>query len=214
MAESVVGKLKNFGKGLIFETDENAATENQAQTPADQAVPQKTFGPVAENDSAYVALYSAVMERDTPYARFLKTIKSLESVPMDATARYIAAREVLKGNGVSPDQVLHSINVHVGILDAKKAEFAETVKSQEHSGVTALEDEFGDAEKAVEKNREQIARLQAEISEQEKRKASLQNEIASQRAKIKSVVEGFQSAAAALAQKLETDRTKISGIGL
>lgn len=175
MAEGLFGNLKNIGKGLIFEADDSIPdkTEKVAAATAEPMVQPRVVAATAENDPAYSALYGAVMDRDTGYARFLKAVKSLESVPMDSNTRYIAAREILKGNGVGLDQVLHSINVHVGILDSKKAEFAETVKSQENSGVKAMELECSDIEKSMQASRAQIARLQADISEQEKRKTSL-----------------------------------------
>ena len=211
--ESAVSKLGGFFRKAVFEESDTPETSAASVAPAtaEPSVQPRFIAPVPENDPAYTALYGAVMERDTPYARFLKTLRSLESAPSDM--RYSLAREVLKGNGVGLDQVLHSINIHVGILDSKKAEFAETVKSQENSGVKAMELECSDIEKNVEAGRAQIARLQTEIAEQEKRKTSLQGEISNQRSKIKSVVDGFQSAAAALAQKLELDRQKISKLG-
>jgi predicted RNase H-like nuclease (RuvC/YqgF family) len=167
---------------------------------------------IPEDDATYITLSGAVLDRDTAYARFLKTVKSLETVILDDALRNSAAINVLKGNGVNIDDILKAINMHAGILEAEKNKFNGAVNEQIVNSVGSLEKKCESLESSIKHHEARIAESQAEIFKFGKERDSIKAEIAIQKGKIDVVVKQFSAAADIMAKKLETDSQKLKNL--
>lgn len=166
---------------------------------------------ISENDPAYIELAKAVLERDSPYTKFLRRFASLIKVK-DMETRCQAALDVLSGEGISKEDILKSIGSHVGLLGAEKTNFESTLREHIDESVGALQKERTGIGNIVEENSREIAKLQATNLELLRKQAEIQGQIADAKKKIDIVAQSFNAAVAAIAKKLTDDKDKLIGL--
>ncbi len=214
--------LLNLGKKIASVAIDFDNKEKDSEVAAEEATPAVNSptlvsaipgqpAPVSENDPAYVELSKAVLDRDSPYTKFLKRFGSLKKV-RDLDTRYQTALDVLADEGVSKEDILRSIMSHVGLLGVEKANFENTIRTHVDESVGGLLRQFEEINNSIKLNDAEISRIKTVNEKNQKALAEIQVRIGSAKKKTESATQSFNSAFAAIAKKLESDKDKLSSL--
>ena len=215
--------IKDKLKDLIFEEDQGEGKPEEAQEEAQEEAkeeepkgqePQRpksrpkstVFEPQAQsltaaageaNPKIYDMLMAAIGQsgfKSQGYLELIKGVNALDKIVPDEATRFKSAFAMASTGGMSLQNVLLSIDYYLDVLKKEKDKFQSTLEGQLGS-IKSLESD-------VEAKKKDIARLQDEQAELERR-------IAADKAKIAETTGGFNSSFDKAANKLSSDKEKI-----
>ena len=88
------------------------------------------------------ALEKANLPSQQDYLDFAKSLKNMESLPMDEATRYKAAYATLQSVGCDLGQLIDSFDYYQGILDGEKDKFDEALRSTVNETVMQKEQQI------------------------------------------------------------------------
>ena len=146
------------------------------------------------------------------YYEFSKMMVKLETSVPDENTRMAAVYAALQMQGLEKDKIIESAKHYCTILESDKNAFEKAAADKASSDVEDRKRKIGQLENKVAQNNEMIQKLTVEIKEAQSQIASLQDDISQEDAKIAANKSGYNSAYAAMYNKITNDIQKINNV--
>ncbi len=187
-----------------------ASSASNASAPTYVAPP-----PVSDADSAMfiqqleAALEKANLPSQQDYLDFAKSLKNMDTLPMDEATKYKAAYATLQSVGCDLRQLIDSFDYYQGILDGEKDKFEEALRSTVNDTVMQKERQVKQITDENDDHSAEIQKLTAAINLNQQKITKLQGELSEINARLNQRKAGFTTAYNALRQRLQGDEAKI-----
>jgi len=155
------------------------------------------------------ALEKANLPSQQDYLDFSKSLKNMESLPMDEATRYKAAYATLQSFGCDLRQLIESFDYYQGILDGEKDKFDEALRSTVNDTVVQKEREIKRLTDENSDHAAEIQKLTATMNLNQQGIAKGQAELADINARLDRRKAGFLAAYNILKQRLQGDKGKL-----
>jgi chromosome segregation ATPase len=155
------------------------------------------------------ALEKANLPSQQDYLDFAKSLKNMESLPMDESTRFKAAYATLQSFGCNLTQLIESFDYYQGILDGEKDKFDEAVRSMVGETVLDKEKQIKQLSGENDDHAAEIQKLTAAIALNQQSMAALQSELTELNSRLEQRKAAFAAAYSQLKQRLQADETKL-----
>lgn len=221
----LAARLLHGAKDLIWEDDPkdraarqmtrspvNAPSSSTAQAPIQASTP--VTNPMSDE------LLAVVLNRPTAYSALTEAIAALADIPMDEATRYRSAFAVLrKTQQRTVEQIAQAVEVHLAVLDDEVSRFKGQSKYAEEGEVVARNAEIAALQSALQQGAQQIDQLrqnteekirvlQEDLNHKQTRAAELARVAEEKKRLIAQTTQQFESATAAVKQRLQSEKTK------
>lgn len=143
------------------------------------------------------------------YLEFKSSLKSLEGVIEDEATRYKSSYAVLTSTGVTKEKLLTSGEHYIKVLEAEKQKFERTFKEQQQKQVLEREKKINSYEEGIEKRKQELKKLIAEIETMEKKLDSAKVEINQAAGKVQLTKDQFMASYGLILGQIQEDFNKI-----
>lgn len=213
--------LKNLAS-IFVKTDEEevplpepAAVQAPAPVPAPRPAPLLSAGNAdpAQEGKISDKLTKAMEENNLDgidFFEFRKTLDALEGVIADEPTRYKAAFGSLVAQGGRPDQITHSADHYLKVLETKGEGFADYLDQQQKERVQAKLAEADGIQQQIQGKADQIAKLTAEIGKLSEAEVTARSAAALAKGELEAYGKTFQTVKARFAYEIQAIQAKIS----
>jgi len=202
--------------GTDDKSSETEASSSGLSSPASPAKVDTSPPPTASEGDTTVfvqqlegALEKANLPSQQDYLDFSKSLKNLESLPMDEATRYKAAYAALQSFGCDLRQLIESFDYYQGILDGEKDKFDEALRSTVNDSVVQKEREIKRLTDENTDHAAEIQKLTATMNLNQQSISKSQGELADINARLDRRKAGFLAAYNILKQRLQGDKGKL-----
>lgn len=205
------GKKAKFNLSRLFIKEEGEpigaiATPVVLATP--QVVSQVTTDPRVRESLEAALAAGALGSYD--YYKFKKSLDSLKSLIPDEATRFKSAFVTAGSMGITKVSLTETAQHYVSLLDQEKAQFKQFLDEQTGTNVTGREKSLKDTDVAIQQKSDQIKALTDEISQLQKQKLDISNELASARGRLETTSNTFAVVQSGMVQEIRDDVQKIN----
>lgn len=144
------------------------------------------------------------------YLKFIAALEEMKSCGGNEESRFKMAYIAAKQLGVDKNQLLKTADHYKQVLQQDSQDFNNDLAQKQTETVGAHEDRIKQIDAAVAERNDQIAKLNAEITQLQQEKGSLSGQVMENRAKLEVRKRSFEVTLAALTSEIDSNTQKIN----
>lgn len=143
------------------------------------------------------------------YLEYKRSLKAMESFPMDEATKYRSAFATASTVGATQDKLLSSVEYYLQILDQEKTQFDAVVDRQFADQVAGRKTQLDEIERGIDTRTQQIARLTSEIEDLRQRANEIGGSLSDSETKIANTKLDFEASFAYVKNLFVQDAEKM-----
>ena len=143
------------------------------------------------------------------YLEYKRSLKAMESLPMDEATRYRSAFATASTVGATTEKLLSSVEYYLHVLEQERTEFDSVVERQSGSQIAARRRDLDATQALIAEKEERIRALQAEIEQHRADAASVAESLAAAEANIHNTKLDFEASYDYVRQLFSADAEKM-----
>lgn len=173
-------------------------------------VPSGAVSMVAQADAETVQELNEALVQRPGYAKLLKRLDKLSTIIPDEGTRLKAALSMLEEDGFTRDALLLELDACKGILDDKKKSFGDDAQRQLDATAGQKTLQITQNAEKVARNRADIERLTAEISQLEGQSAMLTSQVEHDKEAVRRGIAVYEASDESVRRTIEAVRSKVA----
>jgi len=143
------------------------------------------------------------------YLEYKQSLQSLLKIESDEAKRFQNAFAMAQTMGLSKKKLNDSIKRYLQVLSDEEKKFSEAFEKQKSTQVIQREQNVANLKKSIQAKKDQIKKLQAEITETEQELAKIEGKINESLAKVEATKDGFYASYEMVVSQIKSDADKI-----
>lgn len=144
------------------------------------------------------------------YLEYKNSLQSLAKMNMDEATRYNSAFVMANTMGLTKENLIHSINHYLKVIDNEEKKFKDALVNQRTRQIQGREDQYKNLELTIGQKQKQIEQLNLEIEKSKKELEGIKIELNESILKIDQTNHQFMKAHKMISQQIKDDLAKIN----
>ncbi|MBP6795423.1 MAG: hypothetical protein KA143_10230 [Saprospiraceae bacterium] len=212
-------KIKNIFVVEDESAPKKAVESNETREPAGDAVTvSANNGPVdipeVSAQNRFLSLLAQIIEKNNQpgfdYFEYRQSLINLAKLNMDEATKYKSAYAAAQAMGVTPVTLVNSAQGYLNLLNQESQKFATAEQNQRNKVIEERKNELSNLGSQIEKKKEMILQMQAEVEQMSKSLELKKNEAAGFAEKLNATKQEFEVAMKSIAGQIAEDIQKMN----